>query len=81
MTTPPNEPPQNPPPEPTNPPPEPNNPPPPPSNPAPPDPSHGGSERLGALEKVVETLVETVTKLIPSDERPVKKPWTHWGSK
>lgn len=43
---------------------------------------HGdSSERLDRLEGLVSGLIDAVNKLIPSDDKPVRKPWTHYGSK
>jgi hypothetical protein len=48
----------------------------PPANP----PTDSG-DRLDRLENLVTGLVETVSKLIPGDDQPTRKPWTHYGSR
>lgn len=71
------EPPENPPPE---------NPPPtipPPANPPPANPPNDPDWKapFEALTATVQTIAEAVSKLAPGDETPVKRPWTHIGSR
>lgn len=72
------EPPENPPPENPPPPPAPVNPPP-PNPPAQNDPDWKAP--FEALTATVQTIAEAVSKLAPGDETPVKRPWTHIGSR
>lgn len=44
-------------------------------------PAHDSGDRLDRLEGIVNGLVEAVNKLIPNDEKPTRKPWTHFGSR
>lgn len=60
----------------------------PPPVPEPPSPAVPVAPVQGDLASVVTGLVNTVTALgsqiaalQPADTKPVKKPWTHWGSK
>lgn len=46
-----------------------------------PTPSSNSGDRLDKLEGLVTGLVEAVNKLIPGDEKPTRRPWTHIGSK
>lgn len=80
MTVPANEPPANPP---ADPPTDPTPPPtPPPVPPTPnPTPTDDTNTRIGRLETLITSLTETVAKLIPSDDKPTARPWTHMGSK
>lgn len=60
----------------------------PPVPPPPPTPATGSpgndatlETRLASLETLVQGVSETLVGLLPKDKRPVKVPWTHWGSK
>jgi hypothetical protein len=57
----------------------------PPPAPAPPQPpAPAPAPQSGVLDTLVNTvqgLVVSVAKLQPDDSKPVKKPWTHWGSR
>jgi hypothetical protein len=54
----------------------------PPPTPAPTPPPTDNTSLLQSLQNTVTSLMETVTKLTDQkDTRPVRKPWTHWGSK
>lgn len=55
---------------------------PPPTPPATGQPGNSGAleDRLASLETLARGLSETVAGLLPKDKRPVKRPWTHWGS-
>lgn len=61
--------------------------PPPPANPPAPEPPKSGSGEeswrapFEALSSTVASLAEAITKLAPQDEAPVKRPWTHIGSR
>lgn len=61
--------------------------PPAPARPAPPDDSRSVEARLSGMEIAVTNLVETLTGLISAgsdnepEHKPVKKPWTYWGTK
>ncbi len=54
--------------------------------PPPPPPSNDDGSLKETVEKLSETvasLVETVSQIVVKsdpDTRPVKRPWTHWGS-
>ena len=50
---------------------------------APPAPEPEKNERLDRLEDLVNTLVTTVTALVPPDHAvvPKKVPWTHRGGR
>jgi hypothetical protein len=45
------------------------------------NPPADNGDRLDRLENLVTGLVETVSKLIPGDDKPTRKPWTHYGSR
>jgi len=53
-----------------------------PPSPVPPvsDPPTDGNA-VSALTNAVNALIETVGGMQRSDTKPVRKPWTHWGSK
>lgn len=54
----------------------------PPVNPTPTPPANDNQgDRLDRLESLVTGLVETVNKLLPGDDKPTRKPWTHFGSR
>lgn len=84
VDNPPDDPPRNEPPNPPAPPspPEPPNPPDPTPPVAPPsNPPASNNDRMDRLEQTLTGLVDTVAKLIPNDDPPHKRPWTHIGSK
>lgn len=66
----------------TTPPPAPEPTPPPPA--ATPTPQHEDmSARMGQVESAIVALTDAVAKMVPQvvDKAPVRKPWTHWGSR
>jgi hypothetical protein len=52
-----------------------------PSPPPSPAPDPPGDGVLQTLLNAVNALTETVSGMGARDTKPVKKPWTHWGSK
>lgn len=51
----------------------------PPNPPATPAANPDTNSRMDRMESILTTLTETVSRLIPSDDKPVKRPWTHAG--
>lgn len=52
-----------------------------PTPPPTPTPSTTPMDRLDKLEGVVDGLITLVEKILPNDDQPTKKPWTHIGSR